>query len=76
MRETRPILWIVGQNETFGPIAGNTEGSAATRHIEVDRPGGELDELLGPPVALSDIALDRSLQRFSNHFNPKWNALT
>ena len=62
MRETSPILWIAGQNETFGPTAGNTEGSAATRHIEVDRPG--------------DIALNRSLQRFSNHFNPKWNALT
>lgn len=76
MREASSILWIVGQNEAFGPTAGNTEGRAATRHIVVYRHGGELDELLGSPAALSDITLNWSLQQFSNHFNPKWNAVT
>jgi hypothetical protein len=76
MREKSPIVCIVGENETFGPTAGNAEGNAATCHIEVYRHGGELDELLGSPAALSDIVLDWSLHQFSNHFNPKWNDLT
>jgi hypothetical protein len=72
MREASPILWIVGQTETFGQTAGNTEGRAATDFIEVYRHGGELDELLGSPATLSDITLNWSLTQFGNHFNPKW----
>jgi hypothetical protein len=72
MREASPILWIVGQNETFGPTAGNTEGCAATGYIEVYRHDGEVDKLLGSPAALSDITLNWSLRQFGNHFNPKW----
>jgi hypothetical protein len=72
MREASAILWILGQNEVFGPTAGNTENRAATDYIEVYRHGGELDELLGSPSALSDITLNWSLTQFGNHFNPKW----
>ena len=72
MCEASPILWIVGQNETFGLTADNTEGRAATEYIEVCRHNGELDELLGSPAAVSDITLNWSLTQFGNHFNPKW----
>ena len=75
-RETSPILWIVGQDETFGPTEANTAGNAATDHLEVYRHRGVLDELLGSPAALSDITLHWSLQQFNNHFNPKWNIRT
>ena len=66
-----PILWIVGQNETFGRTADNTEGRAPS-HIEVYRHGGDVNELLGSPAALSDITPNWSLRQFGNHFNPKW----
>jgi hypothetical protein len=70
--DTKPILYIVGQNDMTltrkaAHAIGKTAGDQAEIYVHPD-----LNQLMWS-ATFSDIVRDWCLRQLSNHLNPKWN---